>query len=356
MSKYGTTIKDALKWDGVKVDDERKWTFKNIVREKVEQALRGEYQADPINVFVKKEPHKQKKIEEGRFRLIMGVSMEDTMVDRMLYGNLYDLAVVSYHETPCKVGYSPIYRGWKPIWDSLPTRKFMSDKKGWDMSVRGWLIDLWQDFLEDIVDAPDFWKKIHRERFRVLFGPDCLYEFQDGERVTQRFKGIMKSGCYLTLLLNSVGQRACQIAACLMHGWPLWTCFVLGDDTVEEEPEDVELYLRTLEFLGCEIKEWKISEEVEFCGFVFDGVKAVPNYQNKHLYKLYYDYDQDNVLDAYEAYMMLYSEHEMFDLIRTFYCEKAGVAPMPRELYQAFWHGNLTTDVTRTFRLATFED
>ena len=39
---------------------------------------------DPIRVFVKNEPHSSKKLEEGRVRLIMSVSIVDQLVERVL--------------------------------------------------------------------------------------------------------------------------------------------------------------------------------------------------------------------------------------------------------------------------------
>lgn len=73
------------------------------VTERIQSLLSGEMEADDIKVFVKQEPHSWEKISEGRFRLISAVSMVDTMVDRIVFGDLVDRVLATAGETPVMI-------------------------------------------------------------------------------------------------------------------------------------------------------------------------------------------------------------------------------------------------------------
>lgn len=341
MSKFGPTVAECLGFDGLKPNAERVSILRNIVWDKLTDMENGVYKPDHLNVFIKREPHKLAKIDEGRFRLIMGVSLEDTMIDRMLYGNVYDRAVRCFTQTPCKAGYSPIFGGYKYLVKLLGRTNMTSDKKAWDWHVTSWLVDLWQDFLQDLAgNPPDYWVLYHRSRFEALFGPDCSFVFPDGSVAKQRFKGVMKSGSYLTLLLNSVGQRIIQLAACYRLDWAPWTLACVGDDAMEEVPPDCGKYVETIEKLGFKIKEYHIRDYIDFCGFLMDDNGCVPAYWRKHLYKLYYDYDDEFQEQKLRTYAIMYSgDGLMYDLISKFYHYETGRSLMPRELTWAYWQG-----------------
>lgn len=359
MSRYGPTIGEALKHDGLKPDPERVRIFKAIVRDRIEEYLQGKEVSDPLKTFVKPEPHKEKKLSEGRYRLIMAVSMEDTMIDRMLYGGFYERAVDTFTETPCKVGYNPVFGGYRYIAGLFSGRKvLMCDKKAWDMSVRKWLTDFWEQFIMDLLPrAPAWWVTLHKMRFKSLFGPDTLFKFTDGSLATQRRWGVMKSGCYLTLLLNSVGQRVLQVLACLRLGLPIGTMACVGDDTVEDVPEDLEAYLLEIAALGAVVKEFAVSESIEFCGFKISHTAAVPKYEDKHRYTLHNLYDAETQEQVCLAYLMMYSQYpEMYAEVERFYEYQTGLQAPPRALQEAYWNGDLDSQLSSSARLVLYED
>ena len=88
--------------------------------------LTGEFDYDPIKVFVKQEPHKMSKIKQERYRLISGVSLVDTLVDRLLLQWLAQNVVEHVGETPSRIMISSIVGNFKLI---LEIRRKIRDAK-----------------------------------------------------------------------------------------------------------------------------------------------------------------------------------------------------------------------------------
>lgn len=342
MSRYGATIGVALGWNGelCRYDPMRLQHLANLLRYKIAQIEAGTYQPDPINVFVKAEPHKDAKISEGRFRLIMAVSMEDTFLDRMLYRDIYVAALKQWKDVPVKLGYSPLRNMFSLLEASFPGKSMSIDKKAWDFSVKPWMILAWRQFLEDMYGAgPPWWIKLHRARFTALFGPDCLYEFPDGARAKQKRWGIMKSGCYLTILLNSIGQVMLAWIARHRLGLDLGVFWTVGDDTLEESIEEWQEYVEHLKQLGCEVKEVAITDHIEFCGFLVANRQVRPAYHAKHLFKLFYE-GGEHYKEKLEMYLFLYAFNpDMYRIMEPIYRMEYGMRPPPADMLQAIWRG-----------------
>lgn len=213
--------------------------------------------ADNIKVFVKPEPHKVAKLREGRLRLISGVSMVDTMIDRILFGWLAHKAMTTVSKTPCRVGWTPLMSGWRELRKRFIGKPILClDKSAWDWTVQPWLIDVLFLFVNELAESPGhWWRCAAANRFNALF-VSAKYEFGDGTIVQQEGKGIMKSGCYLTLLLNSVSQVALHVAASLRLGVDptLNVPQAMGDDTIQVSPADLNGYVKEVEALGCKVK------------------------------------------------------------------------------------------------------
>jgi hypothetical protein len=268
--------------------------------------MRGERVSDDIKVFVKQEAHKRKKLQEGRDRLISAVSLVDTFVDRILFGWMARRELETCGRTPCLVGWSPVRGGWRQMNDLYRGKPVLCcDKRAWDWTVQGWLVDFWLEFLINLpVNAPDWWKRMVSLRLSLLFD-DPMFQFADGTRVRQAVRGIMKSGCFLTILLNSISQSALHyIANIRMRKSPGYKQpRTLGDDTVQEAVDDLPAYVSHLEELGARVKGTKIQHWVEFAGFAFDGVKCWPAYWQKHLFNMAHS---PNLEETVKSYQYLY--------------------------------------------------
>lgn len=340
MRRLGSSVGEALGFDGVCYDPQRLQYLRRVVEAKISKILRGEKHADPINVFVKPEPHKTAKLEEGRVRLIMAVSLEDSLIDRMLYSEILDNAIRQWNKTPVKIGYSPLNGNYQIAAGAFPSGSLSIDKQGWDFTVPEWLVVLWDRFLVDrVYQAPEWWVKIHKARFEALYGSECLYEFKDKTQVKQRVKGIMKSGCFNTILLNSIGQHILAELAWARSGNNPKRLWCLGDDTVEERPYDMEAYLAEMRKLGFTLKEATINSFVEFCGFVLNAREVRPAYWKKHLFLLFQE-GGPHWIDKLDTYRLLYAyDDNMMDFLDRLWVRTVGMYPVSRNILRACWSG-----------------
>lgn len=296
MAKYGSINREVLKITtnerGEKVfDAERVAILRYLTLERFNFMLNEQrIESDPIKVFVKQEPHKLKKLEEQRYRLIHGVSLVDSMIDRVLMGAMLRNAThpTNILTTPCVVGWNPSRGGWRALISNFTGGGFSIDRTAWDFTVQEWLVQMWQEFIFDMhPNAPDWWRKMVTNRFTALFYT-ARFRFPDGVEICQEKPGIMKSGCLLTLLLNSVGQT-------IMHGIVMTrlqrdpsenTPWCAGDDTLMHPCGYEEQYYDELSRL-CLIKEAEVTAGyLEFIGFFFNCSGFYPAYWAKHLFQL----------------------------------------------------------------------
>lgn len=321
MKAFGATVGDVLGWDGLEYDPGRVRFLEALVRDRVNGLLEGSGEADPLNVFIKDEPHKEEKTRQGIHRLILAVSLEDAMVDRMLFCDLQTNVVDRHEDLPTKIGWSPLAGGYKRLYRAMTKKeKLALDRSAWDWMVPGYLVDHWEEFLVDmVVDIPKWMETLIRRRMAQLFRPGCKLRFRDGAVFEQDFTGLMKSGCYLTLFLNSLSQVILHRMALFLLGREDDDGFfhAMGDDTIQGVMSWMDDYLAVLRAMGVSIKEPVIKPYAEFCGFAFDDKRCVPVYWKKHLYKVFCDVRpswDDTVRDYYKLYC--YSE-AMRGLLKT---------------------------------------
>lgn len=307
LARFGATNGEVLKYDIYRntFDPNRVSMLKSLVLNRLYAVLNAKpadlvdpHEAgvcDPIKLFIKPEPHKDEKVKTGRLRLISSVSLIDSCVDRFLFlRTTYKVLSVVYEYktpvmigwTPLKGGYTQIYRGWEKV------KKFVCiDKSAWDWSLPYWLIEAMMEVLISISDdAPVWWIQAVETRFHLLF-KNPQFAFSDFGKVRQGVSGIMKSGCYLTILLNSIGQLMLHVLACLhlnqSEAIHEFMPKVLGDDSVQPEFPFVDEYVDYLTELGFVCKVEKL-DHIDFAGFVYKDNKFYPAYPSKHLFKLRY--------------------------------------------------------------------
>lgn len=336
LRHLGTTNREIFGWNGFRVDPERYNIVKETVRHRFASLLAGNPVADPLNVFVKREPHKNAKCDEGKYRLISGVSLIDTMVDRILFGWLLRVAVDRVLETPCMLGWAPLRGGWRVLLHHFRNHPVTCmDKSSFDWTVVEWMVGSAETFLLKLpVNAPEWWKDMVRLRFRLLY-KDCVFQFPDGTQVQQDVIGIQKSGCLLTLILNSFWQVLFHAFVCLEFGWNPFTDMpiTLGDDTLQRwrrSLADLLDYAQRISQLGPIIKSTVIQHWIEFAGFIVVGNSCIPAYWRKHLFKILY---ADNPVEALQQYQILYSHHGEFFR----YLEKQLVNLSPKDTLTRSW-------------------
>lgn len=299
--------------------------------------LQGEHVASPIQVFVKPEPHKLSKLKDGRLRLISAIGFEDTMVDRILFHDLAETVVATTGKTPSMIGWVPIRGAWRAFRNRLPREVLCLDKAAWDWTVQPWLVRVLESVIHELaIDAPAWWTQLVSARFEALFRR-AVFKFLDGTVYAQNFPGIMKSGCFLTIILNTLAQVILHLEACKRSGEDPYATmpFALGDDTVQAALfRNLLRYVQELEGLGAKVKEAQPQEAVEFAGFKITASTIVPTYTTKHLYKLEYTTDLPTTLAAYQR---LYArDHKLYDVFRNIAKRRCPEAVIPWPLAISF--------------------
>lgn len=325
LSAYGSVNRDVLKITldshGNRVyDPTRLEMVKQLALRRFTDLLDNELQADPLKVFVKQEPHKETKLLDGRYRLITGVSLIDTIVDRIIFGELIRTAAKPTNtlRTPCAVGWAPNKGGWR--WISMHYRNgFSIDRTAWDWTVNEWMVQMWETFILNLCPGhPLWWRQMVKNRFILLFYI-ARYSFPDGQLIAQANPGIMKSGCLLTLILNSVGQTILHVLVQFrlnknpLENMPL----CMGDDTLQP------IFPYRNEY-AAELSKFALLKEAEttygyaeFVGFIFTSNGYFPSYWKKHLFQLRH-LDQTVMRETLLSYQMLwYYVPTMLNFIRS---------------------------------------
>nr|WNA22035.1 P1-P2 fusion protein [Strawberry polerovirus 1] len=261
---------------------------------------------DPIRLFVKGEPHKQSKLDEGRYRLIMSVSLVDQLVARVLFQNQNKKEIALWRAVPSKPGFglstdeqtkdfiSCLSKTVSGAIDSSskldskisedevvqnwPRYIVPTDCSGFDWSVSAWM-------LEDDMEVRNRLTRNNTELCRRLRGGwlHCISNsvlcLSDGTLFAQTTPGVQKSGSYNTSSSNS---RIRVMAA--YHAGASWA-MAMGDDGLESPDTNLDVYKN----LGFKVE---VSDRLEFCSHIFERPDlAIPVNVNKMLYRLIYGYN-----------------------------------------------------------------
>lgn len=301
------TNRDLFLFDGVRCDKSRV----DMVEESVKRRWSGlleNPESDPIYCFVKQEPHKISKADKKAWRLISGVGLTDTLVDRILYGKWLQSMIDFWPQIPSKAGWSPQQGGFRWMAKSFRGKIPVSiDKSAWDWTVNRWHIDIIEQLVPRMLfRIDDDWKRVFKHRiYSMYYTGFPLFKLACGCCYRQLVTGIQKSGCLGTIAFNSIWQIAAHLAS---GGLETDLIYSLGDDTVQElnYGED---YLVRLRRTGALIKEVDIGTPIKFGGHVFDLDTCVPAYRAKHMYNLYY-LDDRFAKETLDSYRHLYALDE----------------------------------------------
>lgn len=272
-------------------------------------SLVGEVVSDPINCFIKQEPHTLRKMARKSWRIISGVGLTDNIVDRLLFGDFCDSVVSKAAELdgPVAAGFN-IYQGGFLKLASKLSNPETSDKSSWDWTMQPWLVDMFKALFAKIYgDHP--YMPIVNNRLDALF-KEAELRFRDIS-VKQNVAGIMKSGFLGTIVFNSVAQLALHLVARLRSGKTL-SCdgfYSVGDDVIQECEN--EAYWMELERLGCIVKERKTGYPADFVGVIFGNGIGVPMYPEKNLYNLLFA-EPEFLPDTLDSYQRLYALSPLF--------------------------------------------
>lgn len=330
MKEY-PTIGEWLKFNGVTfcpTQVERLWVD-------VLNVMSGDWQ-HVLRVFIKQEPHKLNKVEEGRWRLIMASSLAVQMVWHMLFSYQNDKEIEQCYRIPSQHGIVLVKGGWKEFqrqWDRKGLNSGL-DKRAWDWTAPIWLIEAELELRFRLArgDRLQEWYDLAKNMYHHMFR-DVFLLMSDGTLFRQIVPGVVKSGCVNTISLNGHAQSILHVVVCMMDGLDVEpvpsSC---GDDTLQHERhvQDLETYRS----LGIQIKS--VSDTREFVGHEFRSSGPHPAYILKHLYRLNYVKDDDlsTYLDSM-ARMYVHTEH--FDFWSRLAIRLGKVLPLSKNAYMHWY-------------------
>lgn len=229
---------------------------------------------DPVRVFVKDEPHLLTKVQEGRVRLIMSVSIADKMIEMLLSRHIHKLEIANWLSIPSKPGIGFTRMDNQLVYEDVISNPNMvyTDISGWDWSCKPWLIKLAAEAKIDLCCNPsDCWQKLVRAE--SLIESRSIYQFSDGLMVCPSFEGIVNSGKYKTSRDNS-WMRVFLASLVAVESGISPCCKAAGDDTVERfVPNAIEKYLE----LGWRLKDCQpIQDGFEFCSRWYQNNSSYP--------------------------------------------------------------------------------
>lgn len=288
-----------------------------------------------LRVFIKPEPHKLKKAQAGRWRLIMAAPLPVQVAWHMTFDSLNAREIDKALKIPSQQGASLPAGNWKAFYRQWVDKGLTCglDKSAWDWTVPRWCLDLDLRFRERLLrGATSEWRRIATMLYRHMFYDPILLT-SDGHMYQQRIPGIMKSGCVNTISTNSHCQIMIHLAVCLKEGWDLYPFPVAcGDDTLQHVKHSVSLL--PYEELGVRIKA--VSDTMEFVGHTFYPSGPRPAYLLKHLKRLLY-LDSDILPEFLDSMARMYVHTEEIHLWELA-CKRLGIIlPLSRQSYQRWY-------------------
>jgi len=231
---------------------------------------------DPIRVFVKNEVHSTKKVNEGRMRLIMSVSVVDQLVERVLNAKQNHAEAEFWEVLSSKPGMGLHDDGLLTLESNFKRMRVPTgtDARGYDMGIPQWKLDSDATRRAESAGCFDEHSMWHK-RARLL--GYAVFVLSSGHLFEQMVRAFQKSGSYNTSSSNSA-MRATDAALVTPPEFELGVC-AMGDDCVEDtgwipasvkDPNKylIERYAR----VGLDIKEVERLPElgyIEFCAYKF---------------------------------------------------------------------------------------
>jgi len=221
---------------------------------------------DPVRVFVKNEPHKVQKLDEGRVRLIMSVSLTDKMIEMLLSRHICKLEIQNWLDIPSKPGIGFTSEANQAVYEDVTQCGLdmsYADVSGWDWGVKEWqILDEAESLISLSNQHSEDWN--HLLRAKAILEAESVYQFSDGEMVAPNFKGIVNSG----KLRTSRGNSWMRVRVADLIGSQ--KTIAAGDDSVENTVADAPR--KYLEF-GIRCKDYlPVDRTFEFCSRIYgDG-------------------------------------------------------------------------------------
>lgn len=289
LCRHYTTAGQFFGWDGMSLNPARLREMWDMVKRRMESE-----EWDPFRVFIKKEPHKAKKIEQGRWRLIFAGSLVDQIVDQLLFRRHNEKELENIWRIPTKAGWVPYFGGADLLLRTVNTPESL-DKEANDWSMMGDVTEINCEHRIDMcVNPSERWESLVRSRYAYCFR-NATVVLSDGTMLRQTIPGCMKSGLFNTISDNSRAQVTMHETAVIELSLTLETPNANGDDTFQEGPLP-DVYVERLGQYGPVVK--REESGYHFCGV--DLQTCEPLYWDKHLMSILYAEELPSTLDSFQ--------------------------------------------------------
>lgn len=326
--REATTNGDWLKWNGFEacpLQMKRLWFD-------VQQVLEGEAGPLLIRTFIKQEPHKNSKIEEKRWRLIMASPLCEQVAWVMLFMYHNNKEIDNAYFIPSQHGIKLTGGNWKRYraqWNSLGL-EFGLDKSAWDWTMPYWAIKAELEFRRRMGRGQHLgqWTELASMLYDRMFQNPILVT-SEGHMYRQIVPGVMKSGCYNTISINGHGQSMIHCIVCYDLGIGVEPmCRSCGDDTLSARKHvtDVKAYAK----YGVKIKS--ASEALEFVGHEFTESGPHPMYMVKHMKKVQYIQEKD-AAQYFDSMARMYIHTRYYWFWESLAARCGYALPLSREAY-----------------------
>lgn len=330
--RHKQTIGEWLGFDGFSLDPSQV----NILWLDVLAAINGESELVQ-RVFIKAEPHKKAKAEEGRWRLIMAFPLNHQVLWHMLFDYQNDLEIKHASTIPSQQGITFHGGAWKSHlarWKQLGYDVGL-DKSAWDWTYPFWLLKLDLEFRYRMGHGRqmDRWYELANSEWNKAFGKGARFITTEGYELEQQVPGIMKSGSVVTISSNSHGQAMLHILVCDDEGVscdPYPAC--CGDDTLQRlDQASIDGYRK----YGVVVKS--ASEGLEFMGHEMLDSGPHPLYLEKH-FNRFLHISEDFLFDYLDAMARLYVNTPYYQVWDDIAC--AFGKPVPSKWVLKRWYNH----------------
>lgn len=285
-TKQAPTTGIWLKWNGIEAD----YTRLQQLWIDVQMVMTGEYNSI-LRTFIKQEPHKIRKVQENRHRLIIASPLCVQVAWHMMFDAMNDLEIQECYNIPSQQGLVLTGGGWKQFTQQWKSKGLTAglDISAWDWTAPRWALAMDLEFRKRMGRGHrlEEWHTISSRLYHQMFDNPTIIT-SGGQLFKQVVPGIMKSGCVNTISTNSHCQIFIHLAVCHHRGVSIHPVPVAcGDDTLQHlaHTEDLTTYRK----MGLQIKF--VSETTEFVGHEFKP-EPHPCYWLKHIFKLHYVEDE----------------------------------------------------------------
>lgn len=235
-----------------------------------------------LKCFLKAEPTKRAKVDKGMSRVIVGLPVHKLLKHAAIFKNLATALSENWESSPVKFGFVPGNPGHLESLARWLGRGEVvgSDKTVWDFMFHQYLFDIVKRVIIEIssqpLDMSDEDYELFKEDISKAFdevSKRSRYRCSDGTILQPHNDGIMKSGWFLTIAVNSIAQLVVNALVMVRLGYTNSDILSMpivagGDDVLQRLPGvDLEKYRAAACELGIFLEDFDVRSGLDASEF-----------------------------------------------------------------------------------------